>query len=351
MKEYQQRCNNNVEETVGTNTNSSTVSIASNLSEQSDCELTLNNGGEVYQVQETKLSAIAPADTAAFFSQSSLPVVGRETEQVHQSAWPSHDQADTNVQIIQVLIGEKAQLNTELTKVRHAYREKELELEELRTEHIQTTQRLEQMQHRCQTQQQSSEQQLNQIVELQHSLEQAETHIKDRQTHLDELEAQVKQLHARLEDLHQQYSNKCNELDMAQLRLRQLSDESNVNADNRIESLTQTQYMYEQQIRDLQQMVSQLTQDKEQAAIQYQNYVSNLSERNSELSAECGQLKEREHQLVEHVSGLEREIQKNLALQAQYKESASQQLQEKAQAQKDSQPDVSYLRKWEITTH
>lgn len=342
MKEYQQRCNNNVDETACTNTNSSTVSIASNLSEQSDCELTLNNGGELYQVLEPKLSVTAPADTTALFTQSSLPVVELQAEQIHQSVWPSHDPNDTNVQIIQVLIGEKAQLNTELTKARHAYREKELEIEELRTEHIQTTQRLEQMQHRCQKQQHSSEQQLNQIVELQHTLEQAETHIKDRQTHLDELEAQVKQLHSQQEDLHQQYSNKCNELDMAQLRLRQLSDESNVNADNRIESLTQTQYMYEQQIRDLQQMVSQLTQDKEQAAIQYQNYVSNLGERNSELSAECGQLKERERQLVEHVSGLEREIQKNLALQAQYKEQVSRKSQENSQAKEQSQPDVSY---------
>lgn len=346
LKEYQQRCNNNVDEAAGTNTNSSTVSIASNLSEQSDCELTLNNGVEGQQVIEPILPAVAPSDVAAYFtpSSTSLPLVEREVDQIPASVWPAHDQSDSNVQIIQVLIGEKAQLNTELTKSRHAYRERELELEELRTEHTQTVQRLEQLQQRCQKQQQSSEQQHNEIVELQHTLEQAQTHIKDRQTHLEELEAQVKQLHVQQEDLQQQYSNKCNELDMAQLRLRQLSDESNVNADNRIESLTQTQYMYEQQIRDLQQMVSQLTQDKEQAAIQYQNYVSNLNERNAELSAECGQLKEREAQLVEHVSGLEREIQKNLALQAQYKESASQQaVQEKAQTEAQSESDVSYF--------
>jgi len=188
-------------------------------------------------------------------------------------------------------------------------------------------------------QQRSTEQQRNQIAELQHKLTQSTAQTEDQQTHLGELEAQLKQLNARQDELQQQHATKCNELDMAQLRLRQLSDESNVNADNRIETLTQTQYMYEQQIRDLQQMVSQLTQDKEQAAIQYQNYVANLNERNSELGEECSQLKERERQLVEHVSGLEREIQKNLTLQAQYKEAASQQAQQTQEPPEVSNPE------------
>ncbi|KAL7737827.1 hypothetical protein ACLKA6_006209 [Drosophila palustris] len=331
LKEYQQRnSNNNVEENAGnnTNTNSSTVSIASNLSERSDCELSLSNGGvgatqQPLEQTATAEVAAAPTGVAAYFTQPLL-----EPEPTTQTIWSHNGQGDTNLQTIQVLIAEKAQLNTELTKSRHVCRERELELEELRTEHGQMGQRLEQLQQRYQEQQRSTEQQRNQIAELQHKLTQATAQTEDQQTHLGELEAQLKQLNARQEELQQQHASKCNELDMAQLRLRQLSDESNVNADNRIETLTQTQYMYEQQIRDLQQMVSQLTQDKEQAAIQYQNYVANLNERNSELGEECAQLKERERQLVEHVSGLEREIQKNLTLQAQYKEAASQQAQQ-----------------------
>lgn len=269
-------------------------------------------------------AATTTTGLAAYFTQ---PL--SEPEPMPQSIWSHNGQGDTNLQTIQVLIAEKAQLNTELTKSRHVGRERELELEELRTEHGQTSQRLEQLQQRYQEQQRSTEQQRDQIAELQHKLTQSTAQTNDQQMHLGELEAQVKQLNVRKEELQQQHATKCNELDMAQLRLRQLSDESNVNADNRIETLTQTQYMYEQQIRDLQQMVSQLTQDKEQAAIQYQNYVANLNERNSELGEECTQLRERERQLVEHVSGLEREIQKNLTLQAQYKEAASQQAQQK----------------------
>ncbi|XP_060659805.1 golgin subfamily A member 2 [Drosophila nasuta] len=323
LKEYQQRNNNNVDETAGTNTNSSTVSIASNLSERSDCELSLSNGGVPTQSPPPIEQATTATATvaAAYFTQPLLNPV----ESLTQPIWPHNGQNDTNLQTIQVLIAEKAQLSTELTKSRHVCRERELELEELRTEHGQATQRLEQLQQRYQEQQQSAEQQRQQFAELQHNLQKTCAQTADQQTHLSELEAQVQQLNTRYDELQQQHAGKCNELEMAQLRLRQLSDESNVNADNRIESLTQTQYMYEQQIRDLQQMVTQLTQDKDQAAIQYQNYVANLNERNSELGEECSQLKERERQLVDHVGGLEREIQKNLALQAQYKEAATQQ--------------------------
>ncbi|KAH8299878.1 hypothetical protein KR044_007198 [Drosophila immigrans] len=346
LKEYQQRNNNNADEPAGTNTNSSTVSIASNLSERSDCELSLSNGGggvptqQLFEQTPAAPATLATTDVAAYFTQSTatLPLLD-PVESMAPPTWPHNGQSDTNLQTIQVLIAEKAQLHTELTKSRHVCRERELELEELRTEHGQTTQRLEQLQQRYQEQQRSTEQQRQQFAELQQKLQQTCAQTEDQQTHLSELEAQVQQLNTRYDELQQQHSSKCNELEMAQLRLRQLSDESNVNADNRIESLTQTQYMYEQQIRDLQQMVTQLTQDKDQAAIQYQNYVGNLNERNSELGEECAQLKERERQLVEHVGGLEREIQKNLALQAQYKEAASQQ----AQQAKEPTPEVSYF--------
>ncbi|KAH8354902.1 hypothetical protein KR093_000754 [Drosophila rubida] len=346
LKEYQQRNNNNVDETAGTNTNSSTVSIASNLSERSDCELSLSNGGGSSgvpsQVQLEQATAVtATTGVAAYFTQQSsaatLPLIEPVESLPQQPLWPHNGQSDTNLQTIQVLIAEKAQLNTELTKSRHVCRERELELEELRTEHGQTTQRLEQLQQRYQDQQHSTEQQRQQFAELQLKLQQTCAQTEDQQTHLGELEAQVQQLNTRYDELQQQHASKCNELEMAQLRVRQLSDESNVNADNRIESLTQTQYMYEQQIRDLQQMVTQLTQDKDQAAIQYQNYVASLNERHVGLGEECAQLKERERQLVEHVSGLEREIQKNLALQAQYKEAASQQ----AQEAKEPTPEVT----------
>ncbi|KAH8238724.1 hypothetical protein KR038_008184 [Drosophila bunnanda] len=331
LKEYQQRNNNNNGQTVGAaeeavlHSHSSTVSIASNLSERSDSEPNVNGSGGVggsggYQQPEPP--TVLPT-AASFFNQS-------ESESPHNGGLIAP--ADpSNLQAIQVIIAEKAQLNAELTKVRLACRERDLELEELRTLKEQTQHRLEQMQQHCQDQQTAGEQHRQQYEQLEGKLQQSEAQIRDQQSHLHELEAQLKQSNQRQDELQQQLSSKSNELEMAQLKLRQLSDESSISTDNRVESLVQTQYMYEQQIRDLQAMVGQLTQDKEQAGAQYQNYVQHqsgeiakLNERNTELSEELNALRERERQLVEHVSGLERDIQKNLSLQAQFKEAVSQ---------------------------
>ncbi|KAH8395367.1 hypothetical protein KR222_003018 [Zaprionus bogoriensis] len=331
LKEYQQRCNNTADEAACTNTNSSSMSIASNLSERSDCELSLSYCGAAQQQPLEQTAENGQADAVAFCTHSEQIIVEPDVDEMEQSVWSHNDQGDSSLKIVRVLIGEKSQLNAELTKCRHVCREREMELEELRTEYNQTNQQLKQTQLRCQEQHHTAEQNGNQITALQRQLEQSQAHIEEQQTHLFELEAQLKQFTARQEEMQKHYSSKCSELDMVHLRLRQLGDESSVNTDNRIETLTQTQYMYEQQIRDLQQMVNQLTQDKDQAAIQYQNYVSNFNERNSELVEECAQLKERERQLVEHVSDLEREIQKNLSLQAQCKEISSQQSQEQLQ--------------------
>ncbi|KAH8252698.1 hypothetical protein KR032_001358 [Drosophila birchii] len=332
LKEYQQRNNNNNGQTGGTaaeeavsHSHSSTVSIASNLSECSDSEPNVNgSGGGTGSggFPQPEPPAVLPT-AASFFTQG-------EPESQHNGGLLAA--ADpSNLQAIQVIIAEKAQLNAELTKVRLACRERDLELEELRTVKEQTQQRLEQLQQHCQDQQSSGEQQRQQYGQLEGQLQQSQAQIRDQQSHLHELEAQLKQGNQRQDELQQQLSTKSNELEMAQLKLRQLSDESSISADNRVESLVQTQYMYEQQIRDLQAMVGQLTQDKEQAGAQYQNYVQHqsgeiakLNERNTELSEELNALRERERQLVEHVSGLERDIQKNLSLQAQFKEAVSQ---------------------------
>ncbi|KAH8283454.1 hypothetical protein KR018_002520 [Drosophila ironensis] len=349
LKEYQLRNNNNggspanTDDPVATSSNSSnnpantanttstnntplqsrssTVSIASNLSEPSDGETPLPVG--------LQLPEQPPAVSFLTQSQDLEMERGGVVQELSNGA-------DTfNLQAFQVIIAEKAQLNAELTRARLTCRERELELEELHTLKAQAQQRLEQLQLHHSEQQQQAEQQRQASEQLQRQLQESQAQIANQNVHRNELETELGQVS-------QQLQVRTNELEMAQLKLRQLSDESTVSVDNRVESLVQTQYMYEQQIRDLQAMVGQLTQDKEQAAGQYQNYVQHqsgeiakLNERNAELSEELNALRERERQLVEHVSGLERDIQKNLSLQAQFKE-ASQET-EPEQQQQDQQ--------------
>ncbi|XP_067626579.1 golgin subfamily A member 2 [Eurosta solidaginis] len=235
----------------------------------------------------------------------------------------SIDPVQNNVNTIQVLINEKATLTAELNKYRSLCRECELESEELRTQLEAMTQRQDDMLQRNQMQKQNLEQMRKSNAELQHKLAQANAKLEDQAAHMDELKRLLDVMQKRATDVEYQFKEKSNELEMAQLRIRQLSDEANVNqSDNRVEVLTQTQFMYEQQIRDLQAMVQQLTHDKEQANSQYQNYVQHLNaemrslnEKHSELMDEYTQQQDRERQLVDHISSLERDIQKNISRQ------------------------------------
>ncbi|XP_053963314.1 golgin subfamily A member 2 [Anastrepha ludens] len=346
-------------------------SISSNLSEASDCDLPTNgHEGGIASVQSTMANIVMPENpgesviptpsitevvattaptvsstippTAASYFQaepqvatptvldsfaSSLDVLSAELKNV--ATEPVQSQ---NVNAIQVLIAEKATLTTELNKYRCLCRERELEMEELRTQLKATTRRQDELVQRYQTQQQNLEQFRNLNNELQHELENSKAKQEDQDSHLDELKGLLDVMQQRAMEVEHQLKEKSNELEMAQLRIRQLSDEASMSqGDNRVETLTQTQFMYEQQIRDLQAMVQQLAYDKEQANNQYQSYVqhlnaeiSSLSERNSELMDECTKQQERERQLVDHISALEKDIQKNISRQDQLKKEKDQ---------------------------
>lgn len=227
-----------------------------------------------------------------------------------------------NINAIQVLITEKAQLTTELNKFRTLCREKDLEMEELRVQYSNASKRVEDLSQRLMDMQKQQEQQRLNNAELQHKLAQARAQQEEYTSHISELKQQFSISDERLKQLESDFKEKNNELELAQLRIRQLSDENNITKDNRVETLTQTQFMYEQQIRDLQAMVQQLTQDKEQASTQYQTYVQQLNaqvqqltERNNGLIEDYSKLQEREKQCVNHIQQMEKEIQKNISKQ------------------------------------
>ncbi|XP_004522929.1 golgin subfamily A member 2 [Ceratitis capitata] len=331
-------------------------SISSNISEASDCEMTTNgneattasleninencsttNAAATEFVQNTTstapvfqapalptaasyFSTIAADGTASALDGIAMPTAA--TNAVIKDAKADQLQLQ-NVNAIQVLISEKAALTSDLNKYRSLSRERELELEELRTQLESALKRQDDLTQRYQTQQQGMELLRKTNAELQHKLAQANAQQEDQAGHLDELKRLLDNMQQRAVEIEHQFKEKSNELEMAQLRIRQLSDEASVNqVDNRVESLTQNQFMYEQQIRDLQAMVQQLTYDKEQANNQYQSYVqhlnaeiTNLSEKNTELMDESTKQQERERQLVEHISILEKDIQKNISRQ------------------------------------
>lgn len=332
LKEYQQRgftgnTNTASSYTYAESSNNS-GHISSNISERSESELQLNGSvSDIAQAIEntpTEMEAgskLLQTENVNYFAteQQSLeePLTTKSSTEDE-----GHMEGLQNINAIQVLITEKAQLTTELNKFRTLCREKDLEMEELRVQHSNASKRVEDLSQRLMDIQKQQEQQRLHNAELQHKLAQARAQQEEYTSHISELKQQYSISDERLKQLESDFKEKNNELELAQLRIRQLSDENNITKDNRVETLTQTQFMYEQQIRDLQAMVQQLTQDKEQANTQYQTYVQQLNaqvqqltERNNELTEDCNKLQEREKQCVDHIQQMEKEIQKNLSKQ------------------------------------
>uniref|UniRef100_A0A1I8PDG3 Golgin subfamily A conserved domain-containing protein n=1 Tax=Stomoxys calcitrans TaxID=35570 RepID=A0A1I8PDG3_STOCA len=338
LKEYQQRGSSSQADAPNPNIDSSSNSgqVSSNISERSVSDLHLNDSNmEISQTISPQVEA-GISTPAHYFTEPATP----QQETLISSVSPSfplpsssqiddsiHSDGNQNINAIQILITEKSQLTSELNKFRTACREKDLELEELRVQYSNVSRRVEDLQQHLKDQQKQAEQQRTHNAELQHKLAQARALNEDQSSHLLELQQQMQLREERLKLLDNDFKEKSNELELAQLKIRQLSDESNITKDNRVETLTQTQFMYEQQIRDLQAMVQQQQQDKEQANTQYQTYVqqlnaqvNQLNERNNELMEESAKLLEREKQMVDHVQQLEKEIQKNITRQAEIKE-------------------------------
>ncbi|XP_065367032.1 golgin subfamily A member 2 [Calliphora vicina] len=344
LKEYQQRGSAPGTNAAGSYADSATNSghVSSNISERSESELQLNGScndinntdivAELEQAAVVQKEELLQTENVNYFAMDPTPEPA-EGIKAELSVKPDMFSEETftegtqNINAIQVLITEKSQLTMEVNKFRTLCREKDLEMEELRVQHNNATKRVEELTQRLLDIQKQQEQQRLHNAELQHKLAQARAVQEDHGNHINELQQQLTMRDERLKQLDADFKEKSNELEMSQLRIRQLSDENNITKDNRVETLTQTQFMYEQQIRDLQAMVQQLTQDKEQANTQYQTYVQQLNaqvqqltERNTELMDESTKLQEREKQWLDHIQHMEKEIQKNISRQAEVKE-------------------------------
>lgn len=266
---------------------------------------------------------VVPMSEVVKSSPTQNPVVSQNSAGSNNT----NNSSNSSIETIQILITEKAALSSELNTLRNICREKELENEELQAQFQLTSKRLQDLQNEFTHERQALTEYKSKNLTLQVQFEEIRSKFDDQAEYLDETKKKLAVEKERNQSLGSQLKEATNELELTKIRVNQLSDEASVTQDNRVESLTQTQFMYEQQIRDLQAMVQQLTSDKEQANQQYQTYVqhlntevTSLNEKNSELTEECSKLQERERQLIDHISGLEKEIQKSISRQDQVKE-------------------------------
>lgn len=177
----------------------------------------------------------------------------RLEEELPPPSLPNHSGGtNSSIDTIQILITEKAGLSSELNKFRTICREKELENEELQAQFQMTAKRLDELQKEFLQQQRSVEEMKSGHLTLQVQMQNTKSKYDDQAEHLEETKKLLAIEKDRNQALRTELKDTSNELEFTKIRINQLSDEASITKDNRVESLTQTQFMYEQQIRDLQ---------------------------------------------------------------------------------------------------
>lgn len=117
---------------------------------------------------------------------------------------------------------------------------------------------------------------------------------------------------------------KNNELEMLRIRLQQLNDTDmqKVVVDDQSHPTEQRETEMERQVIELQNMISEITNDRDRIEQQYKTYVKHLTselgtttQRVEELTKQNEKLAKREESLVDHIRDLEKQIQKQISTQ------------------------------------
>lgn len=244
-----------------------------------------------------------------------------------------HQQIDAHVQTVNILVGEKSDLSGKLQQKDQRIAEYESECGELQG-------RLKASRHRVA----ELEKDLNTLTQSHQKYDGSQQALCSELETLQEDNKRLKRLHQEscdenaemqhqlatktkeIDEMRNAIGTKCNELEMAYVRLEQLTGgDLNQTAEvNHNEQSQQQQSLMdtERQIIELQNMISELTNDRDRTQQQYQTYVQHLtnetttmSQRIQELCKVNEKLTKREASLVNHVQELEKQIQKQISTQ------------------------------------
>lgn len=214
-------------------------------------------------------------------------------------------------------INEYEQLNIELQARLNASRHRVTELERDLNKFKQTTQNFDGSQQTLSTE-------LEQLQDENKRLKRLHQEACDEST---EIQHQLTLKSCEVNNLKEIISEKVKDIEMLQLRLEQLTSgdliRHNVSENHQQQQSQQIdQTDYERQIIELQNIVSELSGDRDRLQQQYQTYVQHLTresttlqQRVEELTEVNEKLKGREKSLVNHISDLERQFQKQLSTQ------------------------------------
>lgn len=241
---------------------------------------------------------------------------------------PLQEQLQSHIQTIGLLVGEKSELKTYLKEYQNSVEAKRTENLELETRLRASRFRVSELERELKTLKnitsvgvvQSSVNTSNELLELK---KQNDEFLEQ----VNELKQKLVLKNDEMTKLHSEMDQQTSQLNMANLRIEQLSSGDTLASDSRLESLTQQNLAKEMQITELKNMIQQLGADRDQSNAQYQSYVlqlnreiSNMGDKNLSLTEENDKLAKRETELMKHMGELEKQIQQQISKQKDVEE-------------------------------
>lgn len=267
---------------------------------------------------------------------STIETLSKELDEFRKQAntiQELHRQVNAHIQTVNILVGEKSDLTAKL-------QQKDQRITEFESECVELQGRLKASRHRVS----ELEKDLNTLTQSHQKYDGSQQALCTELETLQEENKRLKRLHQEacdentevqhqfalkakeIDELKNVIVSKSSELEMARVRLEQLSG-GDVIQSNELPSTEQSQQSQrlldsERQIIELQNMISELTNDRDRTQQQYQTYVQHLTsetatmtQRIQELTRANEKLTKREESLVNHVQELEKQIQKQLSTQ------------------------------------
>lgn len=239
---------------------------------------------------------------------------------------------DSHVKTVNILVGEKAELVGKLQAKEQWIKETDSQIMELQGRLKASRFRVAELEKDITTKSQLNQSkangperalgaQIEQLTEENKRLQKLNQELNDDNTeNHHQLVVKTKEI----DSMKNVLNAKQNELEMLRIRLQQLNDTNvdNVNVSDQLHSREQRESESERQVIELQNMISDITNDRDRIEQQYKTYVKHLTtestsmtQRIDELTKHNDKLSKREESLVHHVRDLEKQIQKQISTQ------------------------------------
>ncbi|XP_055613109.1 golgin subfamily A member 2 [Uranotaenia lowii] len=245
---------------------------------------------------------------------------------------PIQEQLQSQTQAVGVLVAQNAELTASIGKYQTLVKERATENDELQNRLKASRSTVQKLEKEIETLKQSGQrfEQLEQTIGSQLNEYQEESNrfrklYEDLQEDLAELKQKLVIKTQEFQSTQTELEQTRSDLNLARLRIDQLSSDDDLDYNAKIESLTQQNLIKQQQIKDLQDVIRQIGGERDQSSQLYQTYVlhlnkevANLADRIQELTDENNRLASREENLVQHVGELERQLQQQISKQQKY---------------------------------